>query len=158
MPAGEASTKDNPRERTSEMFPKILPTDRSGWSPFEERLALELYATNATDRAAAAALRLLYRDPARTLFRPEVSEVCFHTVPSEGPAWHIDWERLHSAAEAGRLPSAFGRPEVRALVMLACSLASENCAVRLGPVIAALDPTCRELFLDAVAFAAGVTR
>lgn len=144
---------------------EILPPNRS-WPAPVEALALAL-VDGVEDRDEEAALSLLFRDQRRVFARDDIGahiDVLPLRVNSRGGAFtsdvwtgpasaRIDWTRLSAAATpGGGLPLS---PGERALILLACSIASVHCYVQLGAALGNLDAENRQAFVDAVAYAAG---
>lgn len=128
----------------------VLPPERD-WPGDVEACARALVDGAEGLRGAQAALSLLFRDPDQTIFRADVIDVY---VDGIRPAY-IRWSDLHRDADSRFL---WLNPRPRALVMLACSMASARCAIRLGSVFPDLDGPTREAFTDAAAYLWGVTR
>lgn len=128
---------------------EILPPGRA-WYPGLEQRAQSLVDGAKGDRGQLAALSLLFRDPGLTFFAPEVLDA--YTVGAD-----VRWLQLHWWA-AGLYSAAYAiesHRRSRSVIMLACSMASEVCEVRLGDALAELDEDTRKAFVDAMAYFAG---
>lgn len=129
------------------LITSVIPEDH-GWDPSTTQLAEELYTGADSDRDELAALALLFRGPTNVwtgnAFRQHTVVRCCSRI--------VDWYAVHSSAESGRLSEDRRH---RALLLLACSLASTACAVRLAARLDELPPQLRDAFAAAVAYRAG---
>lgn len=126
---------------------EILPATRT-WPPLIEACAQALL-DGASDRDEEAALSLLFRDPQLVFARDDIVEAYVDGLD----AAHMDWWSLSIDAESNRLPLSSGE---RALVLLACSMATTACHVKLSDAFGSLDAENQQAFIDAMAYAAGM--
>lgn len=127
---------------------EILPPERR-WHLDVEALAQALLGS--ADRGEQAALSMLFRDPLLTFSREDIREN--YVIDLDDGAVRFDWPELAECAAVGGW--VWLSQGARALLQLACSIASVECPVRLGDALGNLDSGNRQAFLDAVAFAAG---
>jgi hypothetical protein len=122
----------------------ILPPGRD-WSD-----DLQLFAQSLVDGARGqhgelAALSLLFRDPDLTVSRADFRDLYVRGIV--GP--RVEWATLHTDAGCSALPLS---RQARALVMLACSMASRTCTVRLGELLGDIADGPQAAFVDAMAY------
>lgn len=129
---------------TQPIYP-IIPPERE-WPGDVEACAQALVRGANGRRGELAALSLLFRDPDQTIFRADVVDTHIDGLSSA----RVEWRLLHIGARTGAVHGL--SPRARAVVMLACSMASSACRVRLGDLLGDLDEPTRTAFVEAAAY------
>ena len=125
--------------------PYTLIPPTHNWQEDALLLATHLLAAADASRAERAALSLLYRDPGMVWYRLGLTY-----LTTEGD--HLDWALVSTRAEHRLIVAPPLTARERALLLLACSMASRHCPVRLGEVLLDLDQADHVAFRDAVRY------